>query len=182
MPLWGFTELIQKGRWNLRKVANCCKRVSPPTSSRRLSYHLCFVNWTHQEHRQLVETPTVLHAAVFAGACPTTITCGVLADACQGFHFDRAYTLFLGVVHDLPGKLVVTILHPPRFFAPTFPDGAGLGRVIVISAIHLPRFFLRRRMPGSPSRDTSAQRRWSCCVLPPSTTGTINVLAWMCQF
>src|SRR5712692_113090 len=46
---------------------------------------LCFVG---DEGRQLVEAPTILHAVVFAGRCPTTCTCRALAHPCKGLDFD----------------------------------------------------------------------------------------------
>ncbi len=77
------------------------------------------------EQGELIEAPTMLHAVVFAGFRPTTCTCGALADACQGLHFDRAYPLLMGMVDHLPGKLMVDVFHPSGFFAPAFLDGAG---------------------------------------------------------
>ncbi len=82
------------------------------------------------EHRQLIEAPTVFHAVVFAGRRPTTCACRALAYSCKRFDFDRTHPLRLCMVHDLAGKLVVDILHPPRFFALAFPDGTGFLRLV----------------------------------------------------
>src|SRR6266852_6792076 len=73
---------------------------------------------------QLVEAPTILHAVVFAGFRPTTCTCRALADAVQGFNLDGSYAPLMGMVDDLPGKLMVDILHPAGFFALATFDGA----------------------------------------------------------
>ncbi len=78
------------------------------------------------EGGQLGVAPTILHAVVFAGFRPTTCTCRALADTLQGFDFDRSYPLFMGMVDDLPGKLMVDILHPAGFFALTLFDGTCL--------------------------------------------------------
>ena len=82
---------------------------------------LCFVG---NEHRELIEAPTVLHAVVFAGVRPTTCACRALAYPLQGFNLDRAHTLFMRMVHDLSGQLVVDILPPPAFLALALLDGA----------------------------------------------------------
>src|SRR5260370_26342969 len=68
------------------------------------------------EGGQLVVAPTILHTVVFAGFRPTTCTCRALADTLQGFDFDRSYPLFMGMVDDLPGNLMVDILHRARLF------------------------------------------------------------------
>src|SRR5258708_721106 len=82
------------------------------------------------EHRQLIEAPGVFHPVVFAGRCPTTGACRALADACKRLYFDGTHALFMGMVHNVPGKLMVDILHPPRFFALAFLDGACLSRFL----------------------------------------------------
>src|SRR5258708_27608152 len=82
------------------------------------------------EHRQLRETPGVFHPVVFAGSCPTTGACRALADACKRLSFDGTHALFMGMVHNVPGKLMVDILHPPRFFALAFLDGPCLFRFL----------------------------------------------------
>src|SRR5579863_651849 len=80
---------------------------------------LCFVG---KEHRQLIEAPTIVHPVVFAGLCPTTCTCRPLAYSCKSFYFDRSHTLFMGMVDNLPRKLMVDIFHPTSLFAPAFLD------------------------------------------------------------
>ena len=82
---------------------------------------LCFIG---DELRELIEAPTILHAVVFAGFGPTTCACRALAYACKGLYFDGAHALLMGMVHHLPGKLMVDIFHPTRFFALAFLDGA----------------------------------------------------------
>src|SRR5438034_2150774 len=76
------------------------------------------------EQGELIEAPTVFHAVVFAGFGPTTCACRALTDACKGLYFDGAHALLMGMVHHLPGKLMVDIFHPTRFFALAFLDGA----------------------------------------------------------
>src|SRR5262249_10910384 len=62
----------------------------------------------------------------------------------QGFYLDRAYSLFMGVVHDLPGQFVIDILHPPVFLAFALFDGSfllGLLQLLATSieaTAHLP--------------------------------------------
>src|SRR6266487_3353952 len=84
---------------------------------------LCFIG---NEHRELIEAPTIFHAVVFAGFCPTTFACRALAYTLQGFYLDRSYALLMSVVDDLPGKLMVDIFHPSGLFALAFSDGAYL--------------------------------------------------------
>src|SRR5258708_26613397 len=76
------------------------------------------------EQGELVEAPRILHPVVFAGSCPTTGACRVLAYSCKRLYFDRPYALFEGMIDDLARKLVVDILHPTGFFALTFLDGS----------------------------------------------------------
>src|SRR3989442_2853083 len=59
------------------------------------------------EQGELIEAPTVFHAVVFAGFRPTTCACRALAYARKRLDFDGAHALFLGMVHHLPGKLMV---------------------------------------------------------------------------
>src|SRR6266852_5789893 len=78
------------------------------------------------EHRELIEAPGILHAVVFAGLRPTTCACRALAYSCKRFHFDGSHTMFMGMVDDLTGELVVDIFHPTGFFALALLDGAWL--------------------------------------------------------
>src|SRR5215467_1540019 len=78
------------------------------------------------EHAQLVEAPIILHAVVFAGRCPTTFACRVLAYALQGFNLDRSHTLLRGMTDDLARKLMIDSLHPSPFFALTLLDSPSL--------------------------------------------------------
>src|SRR5437660_1426676 len=73
---------------------------------------------------QLGEAPTILHAVVFAGGCPTTCACRALADPGKGFNFDRAHALFMCMGDNLARKFVVDVFHPPDFLALAFLDGA----------------------------------------------------------
>ena len=75
---------------------------------------------------ELVEAPGILHPVVFASLRSTTCACRALADTCKGFDFDCAHTLFMGVVDNLTGKLMVDILHPTGFFALAFLHGTCL--------------------------------------------------------
>jgi len=61
------------------------------------------------EQGELVEAPRILHPVVFAGSCPTTGACRVLAYSCKRLYFDRPYALFEGMIDDLARKLVVDI-------------------------------------------------------------------------
>src|SRR5450755_2885153 len=183
------------------------------------------------EQRELGKAPGIGHAVVFAGGCPTTFACRALAYPLQGFYLDRAHAQGVGMVHDLPGKLVVDSFHPAGLFALAFPDSAKLlcllqgftagveatahgplrapiakearafapicatagtlmprstpmiadpelsgasSCVTVRSAIHLPRFFLMRKIPAFPSKATAAQRKRSCCVLPSLQIGRMS--------
>lgn len=54
------------------------------------------------ECRQLIEAPTILHTIVFAGFRPTTGTCRTLAYPGKCLYFDGSYTLFMGMIDDLP--------------------------------------------------------------------------------
>src|SRR5450755_571500 len=78
------------------------------------------------EQRELGKAPGIGHAVVFAGGCPTTFACRALAYPLQGFYLDRAHAQGVGMVHDLPGKLVVDSFHPAGLFALAFPDSAKL--------------------------------------------------------
>jgi hypothetical protein len=74
----------------------------------------------------LIEAPTILHAVVFAGFCPTTCTCDALAYACKRLYFDCPYTLLVSMIDNLARKLMVDILHPVGFFAFAFLDSTYL--------------------------------------------------------
>src|SRR5450755_435575 len=78
------------------------------------------------EHRELIKTPTVGHAVVFANFRSTTGACRALAYPMQGFYLNSADALGVCVIDNLTGKLVVDILHPPGLFALAFPDGTSL--------------------------------------------------------
>jgi hypothetical protein len=89
---------------------------------------------------ELVERPAILGAVVFAGRSPTTCACRALSDALKGFNSDRCYTLFVGVVHNLAGHLVVNILHPAAFLVLRPLDGLLLFEALELlsSGVELP--------------------------------------------
>src|SRR5712692_3223620 len=75
---------------------------------------------------QLGEAPTIFHAVVFAGGCPTTCACRALAYTLQGFNLDGPHALLVGMIDDLSRELVVDVLHPSCFFALALFDGTCL--------------------------------------------------------
>src|SRR5258708_5912194 len=77
------------------------------------------------EQRELVEAPGILHPVVFASFRSTTCTCRALAYSCKRLYLDGSHPLLMGVVDNLARELMVDLLHPTRFFALAFPDGAG---------------------------------------------------------
>jgi hypothetical protein len=90
-----------------------------------LYLHPKLFRFVGDEQADLIEAPTVFHTVVFAGFRPTTFACRGLAYPCKRFYFDRAYALGVRMVHDLSGKLMVDISHPPRLFALALFDSAG---------------------------------------------------------